>query len=79
MRGRTNDGVCAVAKVQFDPAGSSVRCIRDTLRLCSRFLGWFAGGSKWCREDGCIDLGWITIPAIFDDGPIEYTADIIDL
>jgi hypothetical protein len=54
------------------------------LHFCSRLLGRVAGGSEWFREDGGredggVDLSWVTIPALFNDGPIKYLADIIDL
>jgi len=75
----TDDRVGTLSKVEFDPRRSSILGVGDALGFSARILCRIADGAKRGRKHGGVDGGWIAIPAVLDDRPVEYTAYIVDL
>ena len=73
----TDDRVAIRSKVEFSPASTTVGRIYYALSLCPFLFWWRTGRTEWTWKGRRVDHGWVSVPTIGNDGPIEDSANVI--
>ena len=73
----TDDGVTMRSKVEFNPTGATVGRISYALSLGPFLFCWRTGCTEWTRKSRRVNHGWISVPSIGNDRPIEDSANVI--
>jgi hypothetical protein len=73
----TDDGVPIRSKGEFSPTSAAVGRICYALSLRPFLFRWRAGRTEWTWKGRGVNRGWVSVPSIGNDGPIEDSTNVV--